>query len=193
MAVIRSIVVWLLLGTIADVAAAQYRPAFSTVTIQGGLHENTNETLLHQYWRVDRGAEIVLSTPLHFGEGEVGGFVHTWHPASSAVPAFDAVLAFAGWAAVFEPIRFVQLQAGVRIGAHRMSFDYDTFKGAQNETEVALGGQARLRIAPVPWAGVYVGASYMQTYTYVRMKLAYVSFGIHTTLKTPQWLQTFLR
>jgi len=188
-----SVLCFMIAGSLAIPAAAQYRSAFSQVTFYGGLQSNVNETLLHQYWSVERGVEVVIGTPLSFGEGEVGASVQQWNPATPSLPNVDAVLAFAGWSAVFEPVRYVQLQGGVRIGAHRMSFDVDTFQGAQDETEVVLGAQTRLRISPVPWAGLFVGASYMQTYTYVRMKLAYVSFGIHATLQTPRWLQTVLR
>jgi len=183
----------LLLGTEVYPAQAQQRPEpFSTITLSVAGTQNLNRNFLHTFWKPGTGAEGRFSTPFYLGFVEVGGALHRYR-ADGDVPDFDALLLYAGWGLGADVVRQVRVEGSVRVGNYRMTFDDNTFAGVRTESELALMAQARLSLRPVGPVSFFAAGSYLQAYTFVRLKLWYASAGLSVRLRSPGWLQEVLR
>ncbi len=184
----------MLLPAAVPPAQAQQRvEPFETVEVRLGGMSNVNRNFLHAFWKPGAGAEAAIATPFYLGFVEVGGAFHRYEAGPASVPAFDAVLLYAGWGLRLDVADRLRLEGGGRIGDYRMSFDEVTFAGVRNENELALLLQARLALRPAGPVSVYVAGSYMKVYTFVRLNLWYVSAGLSYRLRSPGWLKDLLR
>ena len=181
-----------LCATAAPSARGQHEP-FSRVEITGGPVSDVGSSRIHHYWKPGYGGEVSLFTPFYLGYAEAGAAYHRYDVAVSTVPRFDALLVFAGWGMALEPVHWLSWYNGFRIGNSRMTFDEETFPGVQNESEFLLGGQSRLTLRVYKRTGLFGAVHLTQTYTYVRMRTTYVSFGVTTSFSSPSWLRTALR
>lgn len=147
--------------------------------------------MLHQYWEPGYGGDVSVATPFYAGVAEAGGSLHRYG-AQAEVPRFDALLVFAGWGAALTPVRPLSLYAGIRVGNYRMMFDHDTYAGVRNESEVTLGVHTRADLRLGNGWTAYASGSFLQTYTYIRLRSVYVGAGISRTVRTPGWLRDLL-
>lgn len=165
---------------------------FSTLEFRLSGTQNVHRNFLHTYWQPGIGGEATLATPFYLGYAEAGGAYHSYRVDDPGVPAFHAMQIFAGWGLSAKYSR-LQLEGGVRIGNYRMSFDESTFAGVRNESELALGVQGRLAVQVAGPVSLHVAGSYVQVYTFLRLKLWYASAGLSYRLQTPRWAEEFLR
>jgi hypothetical protein len=176
-------------------ACAQGTEAFDWVEIRMAGAQNVNRNFLHEFWTPDPGGEFSVATPFYFGYAEFGGAYHRYRMDHADVPDFDAVLVYAGWGLDLEVARRLRLEAGLRAGNYRMSFDDKDipFAGVRHESELALLVNARVALRPVGPVWLYVGGSYMKVFTFLRLNLWYASAGLSMRLHSPDWLKDFLR
>jgi len=185
--------VLLLAGGRAAWAQTETTP-FETLEFRFSGARNVNQNFLHTFWQQGTGGEFSVATPFYLGYAEVGGAYHRYPVKQFTVPAFDAVLTFAGWGLGVGVADRLRLEGGVRIGTYRMTFDEITdFPGVKNESELALLLHARLAIRPVGPVSLHLGGSYMKVYTSLTMNLWYASAGLSYRLNSPNWLKDFLR
>lgn len=170
------------------------RPApFETLDLLAGATVDVNQGLLfYDLWRPGKGAAAGVATPFYFGTAEAGGAVHRYGARADSVPAFDALVVYAGWGLGAEVGR-LGVHGGVRAGLHRMTFDEDTFVGVRNESELALGAVARVHVDVARGWALYGEAAYMKTYTYIRLQQVWITAGIRARITTPSWLRRVLR
>lgn len=167
---------------------------FETLEFRLSGARNVNQNFLHTFWQQGTGGEFSVATPFYLGYAEVGGAYHRYPVKQFTVPAFDALLSFAGWGLSGSVADRLRLEGGVRIGTYRMTFDEITdFPGVKNESELALMLNARLAVRPVGPVSLHVGGSYMKVYTFLRLNLWYASAGLSYRLNSPPWLKDFLR
>lgn len=167
---------------------------FETLEFRFSAARNMNQNFLHTFWQQGTGGEFSVATPFYLGYAEVGGAYHRYPVEQATVPAFDALLVFAGWGLGVGVADRLRLEGGARIGNYRMTFDEITaFPGVKNESELALLLNARLSVRPVGPVSVHVGGSYMKVYTFLRLNLWYASAGLSYRLNSPNWLKDFLR
>jgi hypothetical protein len=167
---------------------------FETLELRFSGARNLNRNFLHAFWQQGTGGEFSIETPFYLGYAEVGGAYHRYPVNEATVPAFDAVLVYAGWGLGVGVADRLRLEGGARIGNYRMSFDEATlFPGVKNESELALMLNARLAIRLVGPMSLRVGGSYMKVYTFLRLNLWYASAGLSYRLNSPNWLKEFLR
>ena len=183
---------FMLFGGTRLVRAQEANTAFSTLEFRLSGTQNVHRNFLHTYWQPGIGGEATLATPFYLGFAEAGGAYHRYRLDDPAVPAFDAVLMFAGWGLAAETNQ-LRLEGSVRIGNYRMSFDESTFAGVRNESELALGVQGRLAVQVTGPISLHVAGSFLQAYTFLRLKLWYASAGLSYRLQTPRWAEEFLR
>ncbi len=175
-------------------AQAQLRAApFETLEVRAGGMLNVNRNFLHAFWREGYGGEAAIATPFYLGYAEVGGAFHRYRVEQPTVPAFNALLLYAGWGLGLDVAGRLRLEGGGRIGNYRMSFDEVTFTGVRNESELALLLHTRVTVRAAGPVSVYAAGSYMKVYTFVRLNLWYVSAGLSYRLRSPGWLKDFLR
>lgn len=179
-------------GQVQDVHA-QGTKAYSSVSFAGGIQRDARSGPFHRYWTPIAEREAYVSTPFYLGHLELGFAPHRHEPVVESVPSFDAYFAYAAWDVGIRFPRQVRVAAGPRLGVYFMDFDVDTLSGARFESELALGGHVRLTIHPVSFVGVYAGASYLRTFTFVPIRLYQYSAGIVLTIRSPRWLVTVLR
>lgn len=182
----------LLLSGAQQVHAQNPHEPFSTLELRLSGTQNVHRNFLHTYWQPGIGGDVALATPFYLGFAEAGVAYHRYRIDDPNVPAFHAVLLFAGWGLAAETNR-LRLEGSFRIGNYRMSFDENTFAGVRNESELALGVQGRVLVQVVGPVSVHVAGSYMQAYTFLRLKLWYASAGLSYRLQTPHWAEEFLR
>ncbi len=177
---------------LAGPAAAQQQP-YGTIDLRGGITLDTGATRLHQYWNAARGGEVYANVPFYAGRLEVGGAFHHYTALNPDVPPFDALLLVAGWNV--EPRLAGPLYGilGGRVGNYRMSFDEEAFAGVRNESEFTAAAHAGLMLRSPGGVFAYVSGAAQQTFTYIRLKPLFVSFGMGFTMRTPNWLQEVLR
>ena len=180
-------------GAQATQAQSKTTP-FETLEVRLSGTRNLNRNFLHTFWQQGSGGAFSIETPFYLGYAEVGGAYHRYPVKEPTVPAFDAILVYAGWGLGVGVADRIRLEGGARIGNYRMSFDEVTlFPGVKNETELALLLNARLAIRPVGPVSLHVGGSYMKVYTFLRLNLWYASAGLSYRLNSPNWLKEFLR
>ena len=177
----------MLLGCSLNAAHGQRVAPYSTISVFGGFQHDMDIGALAPSWRVESVGEASVATPFYAGQLEAGATIHRYG-ALADVPPFDAVLAYVGWDVGIRYPRGVRLAVGPRVGMHFMDFDVDAVQGVRSESEVAVGGHVRLTVHPVPYIGLYAAATYMQTYTYIRMTQFYYSTGVVLTVPSPRWL-----
>lgn len=184
----------ILFGMAARTGLAQQRAEpFGTVELRLAGTSNVNRNFLHEFWQSGRGAEAMLATPFYVGFLELGTAVHRYD-ADQDVPGFGALWLYAGWGLGTDVGDRIRLEASGRVGNYHMSFDSGSeFSGVINESELALMGQARVAVRPVGPLSVFVSGSYLQAYTFLRLKLWYVSAGLSYRLTSPDWLKDFLK
>ncbi len=184
----------ILLGMTAHPGQAQQpTEPFSTVDLRLAGTRNINRNFLHEFWKPGGGVEATLATPFYLGFLEVGTAVHRYE-AEQDVPGFGALWLYAGWGLGVDVADRIRLEGSGRIGNYHMSFDSGSeFTGVINESELALMVQSRLAIRPAGSVSVFVSGSYLQAYTFLRLKLWYVTAGLSYRLNTSEWLKGFLR
>jgi hypothetical protein len=184
----------ILFGMTTQPGRAQQRAEpFGTVEFRLAGTSNVNRNFLHEFWQPGGGAEATLATPFYFGFLELGAAVHRYDAAQD-VPGFGALWLYAGWGLGADVGDHLRLEASGRVGNYHMSFDGGSeFSGVINESELALMGQARVAVRPVGPLSIFVSGSYLQAYTFLRLKLWYVSAGLSYRLTSPDWLKDFLR
>ena len=182
---------WLvLLMPLVRPAAAQ---PFETVTVRAGGALNVNRNFLHEFWRRGIGGEASVATPFYLGYLEAGGAFHRYDNSRPDVPAFDAVLLYAGWGLRLDLADRLRLEGGVRAGNYRMSFDEVTFAGVKNESELTLGLAARVSARLAGPVSVHAGGSYHKVYTFLRLNVWYATAGLSYRFRAPAWLKDVLR
>ena len=175
----------ILLGMTAHpVQAQQPTEPFSTVDLRLAGTRNINRNFLHEFWKPGGGVEATLATPFYLGFIEIGTAVHRYE-AEQDVPGFGALWLYAGWGLGMDVADRIRLEGSGRIGNYHMSFD--------TGSELALMVQSRLAVRPVGSVSVFVSGSYLQVYTFLRLKLWYVTAGLSYRLNTSEWLKGFLK
>jgi len=184
----------LLLGpTPATVAAQDRRAPFETLEVMVVGATNVNHNFLHTFWKPHTGGGLVLTTPFYLGTAEVGGLYHEYTPRSEGRPLFNAFFLFAGWGLHARPTARISWYNGFRVGNYRMSFDEDTFSGTRNESELTFALQSRLSLSLSSRIAVHLEGGYQKTYTFLRLKLFFVSAGLSYRLHSPAWLKELLQ
>ena len=178
---------------IAGQAQSFQAQPFETVAIRVGGTANVYENFLHVFWERGVGGEASVATPFYLGYVEAGGAFHRYGVVQPTVPAFDAVLVFAGWGLRLDLAERLWIEAGPRIGTYRMTFDEVTFTGVKNESELMLGVGARASLRLAGPLAVHAGGSYQKVYTFVRLNLWYATAGLSYRLRSPEWLKDVLR
>ncbi|MFQ5572597.1 MAG: hypothetical protein ACE5G0_23230 [Rhodothermales bacterium] len=179
-------------GPMTGSVHAQWTEPFSMVEFRASGTQNMNKNFLHDFWDQGFGGELSIATPFYLGYAEAGGAFHRYRVAQPTVPAFNALLFYAGWGLGTDLGSVARIEGGARIGNYRMSFDEDTFTGVKNESELALMLHTRLAVRPFGPVSLHVSGSYMQVYTFVRLKLWYVSAGLSYRMRSPRWLKEML-
>jgi hypothetical protein len=154
---------------------------------------SVHRTDLHDFWTAGSGGELLLSTPFHAGEVELGLALHRYEALAAEVPRFDALLTSLGWRIDVSPWEFASWYGGFDVGNYWMSFDEETFAGVRNESELMLGLYTRLELRCSRLIRLYAAGRTMRVYTKPRLPMAYVSAGLRITLDSPDWLRTILR
>lgn len=183
----------ILYGGLGSCCANAQTPApFSRIAVSTGGLRHVNDTYFHRYWTPGPGGEVRVSTPFYIGNVFAGATASRYAPATSGVPGFLGIFAYAGWEYGFRPLPRVTLSAGGRVGNLRMSFDEFTFEGDRNESEMTAAASARLQVRIVDGVSAYVAGTYMKTFTFVRLQFAYASAGLSFQFNTPEWLRDLL-
>ena len=182
-------------GFVALPAQAQERTEpFSTVELRVGGTSNVNRNFLHEFWKRGTGVELSFGTPFYLGFLEFGSALQRYE-ALGDVPGFGAVWLYAGWGLGVDVADRLRLEGSARIGNYHMGFDdaATEFAGVANESELAMMVNARVAVRAVGPVSIYVSGSYMQAYTFLRLKLWYASAGLSFRFKTPDGLKDFLQ
>ncbi len=184
----------IVLGMTAHPGQAQpLTEPFSTVDLRLGVTRNINHTFLHEFWKPGGGLDATITTPFYLGFLEIGTAVHRYE-ADQDVPGFAALWLYAGWGLGVDLTDRIRLEGSGRMGNYHMSFDSGSeFTGVINESELALMVQSRLAVRPTGSLSVFVSGSYLQAYTFLRLKLWYVTTGLSYRVDTSQWLKGFLK
>lgn len=184
----------ILFGLAAPPGQAQPRvEPFSTVEFRLAGAQNVNRNFLHEFWKPGGGVDATVSTPFYLGFLEFGTALHRYD-ADRDVPGFGALWLYAGWGLGVDVADRLRLEGSGRIGNYQMSFDSGSeFTGVINESELAMMVQTRLAVRPAGPVSVFVSGSYLQAYTFLRLKLWYVTAGLNYRLNSPEWLKDFLR
>ena len=173
-------------------AQAQTEP-FETIELRVSGTANVNRNFLHNFWNQGTGVQVALATPFYLGFVEAGSALHRYE-AVGEVPGLSAVWLYAGWGLGLDLADRLRLEGSARIGNYHMSFDEaSAFASVVNESELAVMLHARAALRAAGPAYIYVSGSYLQAYTFIRMKLWYVSAGVSFRLPSPNWLKVFLR
>ena len=214
--IVRSCLVGGLLTACFAPAVAQQRPdrlAFSTVELQAGAATNVNRNGFHRYWSPQPGVEGQAHTPFYLGTVEAGLAYHAYTNAVDDVPSFKALQGHIGWGL---PVRFgrrATLYTGARLGNYYMIFgdavttgtagcgrdnpkgcgDDPSAVGGRTESELFMGLHHRLAVRVGGAWSVTLGGAYTHVFTGTRLQLWHVTAGLAATLRTPDWLRTFLR
>ena len=184
----------ILFGVSAHPGQAQKRSEpFSTLELRLAGTTNINRNFLHEFWKPGGGVDATLATPFYLGFLEFGTAVHRYD-AEQEVPGFGALWLYAGWGLGADVTDRIRLEGSGRIGNYHMSFDEGSeFTGVINESELALMLHTRLAVRPAGPVSVFVSGSYLQAYTFLRLKLWYVTAGLSYRLSSPEWVKELLR
>ncbi len=184
-----------LTGLITTPVKAQERTEpFSTIEFRLSGTSNVNKNFLHEFWKPGVGIETTFATPFYLGFVEFGGAVHRYG-AETDVPGFAALLLYTGWGLGHDIADRLRVESSARLGNYRMTFDdEDTeFAGVVNESELAVMLNARVAIRALGPVSIYASGSYLQAYTFLRLKLWYASVGLSLRVPTSPGLKDFLR
>lgn len=173
--------------------ASNAQEAFSRVSFSAGGTQNANRNDFHDQWASGNGGEIAFATLFYAGEAEIGVALHRYDAVDPEVPRFDAVWTHLGWSLNLSPFEILSWRNGFDVGNYWMTFDEETFAGVRSESELTLGLLTRLDLHLSRAVSLYAAGRYMQLYTSPRLRMAYISGGLRVTLKSPDWLMTFLR
>ena len=175
------------------VQAQQGTEAFSTVELRLGGTSNVNRNFLHEFWQSGTGVEAALATPFYVGFLELGTAIHRYE-ADQDVPGFGALWLYTGWGLGVDVADRFRLDGSARLGNYRMSFDdASEFAGVATENELGVMLNARLAVRLVGPVSVYASGSYLQAYTFLRLKLWYASAGLSIRTPSPDWLKNILQ
>ena len=174
--------------------AQQRTEPFSWIALRVNGTSNVNRNFLHDFWKPGTGVEGSIASPFYLGFIEFGGAIHRYN-AEQDVPGFGALWLYAGWGLGVDVAGRFRLESSARLGNYRMSFDTaeTEFAGVANESELAMMVTARVAVRMVGPVSIYASGSYLQAYTFLRLKLWYASAGLSFRLTTPNGLKDFLQ
>ncbi len=183
-----------LVASMAVPGVAAQDAAWSTLRISVAGAESVTRVGMHTWWRPTTGAALRVEAPFEGGFLEAGARFMPLGARTDAVPSYTALLAWAGWGGAWRPVRPVRLSAALRAGMLRMDFAEDiAFAGVRSESELTLGGAARLEIVLSGRLGVFAEAAAERTLTAIEIDQVHASAGLLLRVGAPRWVREVLR
>ena len=182
------------LGLFVCMGRAQTRTEpFSTIEMGLAGAAIVNHNLPHEFWAPSGGVEVSFATPFYLGTLELGGAIYGFDSEQS-VPEFEAVWFYAGWGSGVVVTYWLRVEGSIRIGNFHMSFDDDSqFFSVRNESEFGLMFSTRVVLREVGPVSLFVSGSYLHVYTYLPIKLSFLTAGVSYRMNSPNWLKKVLR
>lgn len=166
--------------------------AYGVLDWSVGGAENMNRVGMHTWWWPSTGVSARVSTNGRVGIVEVGGRWVPMSPRTTAQPAWDALLLYAGWGPRWVPTNRLRLTGTARLGLLRMMFDEETFAGVKTENELSIGFAARVEWFALRNVGVFAEATAERTFTSMPIDWIHGSAGLVLRTRTPVWLRRVL-
>lgn len=167
--------------------------AFESIEVGLSGSLNVNENMFHDYYDPEFGGGVRFSTPFYFGRVE--GLFNYWYyygVYDSDTPNFSNIFTALGWGKRVELVENLTLFAGGLLGNSYLSFDKHGFF-EKGESEISAGYYGRVEYAVTSDWKVGASAKRIKMFTFHRIDLTYLSFGISRKLESPQWVQNFFR
>lgn len=167
---------------------------FETLEVGLGGAGTFGDAPYTDYWTPGPGLEARVTMPFYLGRVAAGALVarHT-SVEGVEVPDFLALYFSGTWSADVPLPGGLRLEPGLRAGLFRMEFDTDDAPAVRNEAELAVGPEVWLS-APLGhgWRA-RAGVGTARLFTFERIDLRFAQVGLSRSLRTPEWLQDFLR
>lgn len=169
---------------------AQGNEPFDTVGVSLRVSANVNRSLFHDYWDPGAGFELGFDTPFYLGSVEAGIHYNGFAADAPEQPDFESLFPFFGWGIEASIGTRLHWYNGLRIGSFLMFFEAVDVN--DNEQELALGLNSRVRFSLSARWSVEVGARYREIFTYRRLRYVFLAGGLTRSMASPGWLREFL-
>jgi len=187
--IIRLLILFIILLFSPDLKAQN---AFSSSAAGIEVSVNTADTKVNSYWQQNPALTLFWAMPFYFGEIEFQAGYLPFRAVSPDIPDINNILTTLNWGLPLNIRHSLSIAGGGFIGSN---FMYQSSKGPlhrpESEFTAGLFAQINYRITD----SVSFRGSLRQTrvYTYHRLNLTYLGFGIQYHFDNPQWLKEFFQ
>ena len=149
--------------------------------------------MFHSYWKPANGIDIQADTEFYFGKVELGTQLSIIKAQNVRSFDYKSAYLYIGWGLEQKIIPSIHLYSGFQLGHYLMYFNDDnTDINLKSESEFGFGLKARLRYNFGNNLFINLTGRYQIIYTFHRIHLSYISFGVGKSFNTPKWLWEFL-
>lgn len=179
------------------VIAQQSENTFKTFEIGFTSSVDVSRNLFHNYWEQNLGLGIQFQTPFYFGHIEALGEIFSYRGIGEGTidgraPDFLNIFLAAGWGKKFQITPSLKLYGGFFAGNSLLNFEQHPIYGkAENEITAGLNLNIGYHFSDT-WL-IRVGARQTRMYTFHRINLTHLTFGVSRKLESPEWLQNFFK
>ena len=185
-----------LLFALAPASARSQAPVGPFDRLDVGLYgaANVNRNQFHTYWDAGPAGAIDFVTPFYAGRASLLLRVgHNDAIPGEATSGFTSVFAALGWRVGRNLLHDLRADVGLHVGITDWHFSEEAESSVRNELELGTEGSVRADYEFATRWHAIVEASYQFTFTYERIELAYVSFGLARTFGAPGWIRGVLQ
>ncbi len=155
---------------------------------------NSNRNMFHEYWDVSTGYELTVRTKFYLGQLELGTLINNNSSNFETQPDYYSMFSYLGWGYKFQINNRFSNYSGMRLGNYYMSFDDpDIHAELKSENEMGVGLVTSFQFNfNNKWSAILSG-EYLKVYTFNRIHLSFISFGIGYSFESPDWFRRFFK
>ena len=167
---------------------------FQNLEIGFKFDKNINRNTFHKFWRPEQGIEGFVETLFYYGHVQIGLQFIPYTSKSHQIPNYNSVYFSLGYGKEWTLPLGIYWFNCVKIGNYLMIFEYGEFGDpSKTESEFSSGLMSRMSYQIHKKLRINISTSYMVIYTYKRIELTFISLGTSYSIKTPKWIQDFLK
>lgn len=166
--------------------------AFSTSAAGLEVSASVAETMLNNYWEKNPTVTLFWGLPFYLGEIEFRAGYLPFKSTNPDIPDITNVLTTLDWVLPVDITARLSIAGGGFIGSN---FMYQRARGPLHrpESEFSAGLSAHLRYRMSDSFSVRWGVRQTRVYTFHRLNLTYMGFGIQYHFDNPNWLKEFFQ
>jgi len=165
---------------------------FDSLSISIQLIQNVNRNIFHKFYEPRNGIRTSITTPFYWGDVQASLQVLPYSNKGQNYADFTGIQPNLKWGKQLYLSERLSWFNGGGIGWHIFYFS-DKVVAGQIESELSTSYMSQLNYLVHKKISLSLEISKDTIFTYKKIDLVYISFGINYLTKTPGWMKLFLK